>query len=49
MAPEVYEGHYDESIDIYAFGMCLLEMTTLEYPYMECDIVQIPYRVASVS
>ncbi|KAL9963881.1 hypothetical protein ACROYT_G027434 [Oculina patagonica] len=47
MAPEVYEGHYDESIDIYAFGMCLLEMTTLEYPYMECDIVQIPYRVAS--
>ena len=28
MAPEMYEEHYDESVDIYAFGMCVLEMAT---------------------
>ena len=37
MAPEMYEESYDESVDVYAFGMCLLEMCTLEYPYMECS------------
>ena len=37
MAPEMYEEHYDESVDVYAFGMCLLEMCTQEYPYMECS------------
>ena len=37
MAPEMYEEHYDESVDVYAFGMCLLEMFTLEYPYQECS------------
>ena len=37
MAPEIYEESYDESVDVYAFGMCLLEMCTLEYPYMECS------------
>uniref|UniRef100_A0A8D8WG12 non-specific serine/threonine protein kinase n=1 Tax=Cacopsylla melanoneura TaxID=428564 RepID=A0A8D8WG12_9HEMI len=36
MAPEMYEEHYDESVDVYAFGMCMLEMSTSEYPYMEC-------------
>ncbi|KAI6175775.1 Non-specific serine/threonine protein kinase [Aphelenchoides bicaudatus] len=33
MAPEMYEEQYDESVDVYAFGMCLLEMVTGEYPY----------------
>ncbi len=37
MAPEMYEESYDESVDVYAFGMCLLEMCTQEYPYMECS------------
>ena len=37
MAPEMYEEHYDESVDVYAFGMCLVEMSTLEYPYQECS------------
>nr|XP_006812938.1 PREDICTED: serine/threonine-protein kinase WNK1-like [Saccoglossus kowalevskii] len=37
MAPEMYEEHYDESVDIYAFGMCMLEMATSEYPYAECQ------------
>lgn len=37
MAPEMYEEKgYNEKVDIYAFGMCLLEMTTGEYPYSEC-------------
>lgn len=37
MAPELYEECYDTGVDIYAFGMCVLEMITLERPYMECQ------------
>ncbi|KAH0668142.1 hypothetical protein KY290_028946 [Solanum tuberosum] len=37
MAPELYEEEYDELVDIYAFGMCLLELVTFEYPYIECS------------
>jgi WNK lysine deficient protein kinase len=37
MAPEMYSEQYDENIDVYAFGMCLLEMATGEYPYQECS------------
>ncbi|XP_050302792.1 uncharacterized protein LOC126740707 [Anthonomus grandis grandis] len=37
MAPEMYEEHYDEGVDVYAFGMCMLEMATSEYPYSECN------------
>jgi len=36
MAPEVYDEHYTEKVDTYAFGMCMLEMMTQEYPYSEC-------------
>lgn len=36
MAPEIYEEKYGTSVDIYAFGMCLLEMSTLQIPYREC-------------
>ncbi|KND03674.1 WNK protein kinase [Spizellomyces punctatus DAOM BR117] len=37
MAPEMYEEKgYSEKVDIYAFGMALLEMVTGEYPYNEC-------------
>jgi serine/threonine protein kinase len=37
MAPEMYEEKgYNEKVDIYAFGMCLLEMATGDYPYSEC-------------
>ncbi|KAL0924734.1 hypothetical protein M5K25_005588 [Dendrobium thyrsiflorum] len=36
MAPEVYEEAYNELVDIYSFGMCVLEMVTFEYPYSEC-------------
>jgi len=35
--PEMYEEKgYNEKVDVYAFGMCLLEMVTGEYPYSEC-------------
>ena len=37
MAPETYDEHYDHRVDVYAFGMCLLEMCTQECPYKECD------------
>ncbi|XP_051131036.1 probable serine/threonine-protein kinase WNK5 isoform X2 [Andrographis paniculata] len=37
MAPELYEEDYDELVDIYSFGMCVLEMLTCEYPYNECS------------
>ena len=36
MAPEMYEEHYDEAVDVYAYGLCMLEMATNEYPYSEC-------------
>ncbi|CAN4100533.1 unnamed protein product [Withania somnifera] len=36
MTPELYEEEYNELVDIYAFGMCLLELVTFEYPYVEC-------------
>ncbi|KAL5211249.1 hypothetical protein ABZP36_022096 [Zizania latifolia] len=36
MAPELYDENYDELVDIYSFGMCMLEMFSLEYPYSEC-------------
>lgn len=49
MAPEMYEEHYDERVDVYAFGMCMLEMATSEYPYKECtNPGQIYKRVTKV-
>lgn len=50
MAPELYEEAYTELVDIYSFGMCILEMVTLEYPYSECkNPAQIFKKVTSVS
>ena len=49
MAPEVYEEEYNELVDIYSFGMCILEMVTFEYPYSECTHpAQIYKKVISV-
>jgi WNK lysine deficient protein kinase len=49
MAPELYEEEYNELVDIYAFGMCLIELVTFEYPYAECaNAAQIYKKVTSV-
>ncbi|KAG9391581.1 serine/threonine-protein kinase WNK4 [Carpediemonas membranifera] len=37
MAPEIYDKAYDEGVDVYSLGMCVLEMVTGEYPYRECE------------
>jgi WNK lysine deficient protein kinase len=37
MAPEIYDEHYGIQVDIYAFGMCLLEMISHRPPYVECS------------
>ncbi|KAL3736400.1 hypothetical protein ACJRO7_025369 [Eucalyptus globulus] len=44
MAPELFEEDYTESVDVYSFGMCLLEMVTVEIPYGECDSVPKIYK-----
>jgi WNK lysine deficient protein kinase len=49
MAPELYEENYNELVDVYSFGMCVLEMLTSEYPYSECtNPAQIYKKVTSV-
>jgi WNK lysine deficient protein kinase len=49
MAPELYEEEYTELVDVYSFGMCLLEMVTSEYPYSECNnAAQIYKKVTQV-
>lgn len=44
MAPELYEEDYTEAVDIYSFGMCVLELVTREMPYSECDSVAKIYK-----
>lgn len=39
MAPEIYNSNYTIKSDIYAFGMCLLEISTNHLPYTECENV----------
>ena len=46
MAPEIYDENYGPGCDIYALGMCLLEMATLKTPYHECkSMAQIYHKV----
>lgn len=45
MAREMFEGDgYGEKIDVYAFGMCLIEMATGSYPYKEFTSAGEVYR-----
>lgn len=38
MAPEIIDKNiYNEKTDMYAFGMCLLELITKNPPYHECE------------
>ena len=39
MAPEIYNECYDKRIDIYSFGMALLEIVSGKTPYSECDSI----------
>lgn len=39
MAPEVLNCKYGVLADIYSFGLCLLEIATLERPYKECKSI----------
>ena len=39
MAPEIYKEKYDERIDIYSFGMTLIEIVTQSTPYAECETI----------
>ncbi|KAK9834073.1 hypothetical protein WJX81_007927 [Elliptochloris bilobata] len=48
MAPELYDEEYDDRVDVYSFGMCLLELATLEYPYSECRNAAQIYRKVSL-
>lgn len=48
MAPELYEEEYDDRVDVYSFGMCLLELATMEYPYSECQNAAQIYRKVSL-
>ncbi|CAN1299701.1 Serine/threonine-protein kinase WNK8 [Linum perenne] len=48
MAPELYDEEYTELVDIYSFGMCMLEMVTCEYPYCECRNPAQIYRKVSL-
>jgi len=37
MAPELFKGEkHDAKVDVYSFGMLLLELATQEFPYREC-------------
>lgn len=47
MAPEIFEEAYTEKADIYAFGMCLIEIVTDQYPFAECTTTAQVYRRVS--
>lgn len=48
-APELYEEKYDQKVDVYSFGMCLLELATMEYPYCECKNAAQIYKKVSAA
>ena len=47
MAPELYDENYDCKVDIYSFGLCVLELFTHDMPYSECDSVAQIYKKVS--
>ena len=50
MAPEMYEQKYGIEVDIYAFGMTIVEMVTELTPFHECtSAAQIYKKVMNVS
>ena len=47
MAPELYDEKYSETVDVYAFGMVILEMVSRETPYSECLLPMQVYKKVS--
>ncbi|CAA6653617.1 unnamed protein product [Spirodela intermedia] len=47
MAPELYDEDYTEQVDIYSFGMCVLEMVTMEI-YRKVTAGQRPASLSNV-
>ena len=50
MAPEMFnETPYDTRLDVYSFGLCLLELDIHEFPFSECDsLARIFKKVSAV-
>lgn len=44
MAPELYDDVYDAKVDVYSFGMILLELCTNMIPYAECNNIYAIYN-----
>ena len=44
MAPEIYDENYGIAVDIYAFGMCLLQMVSRKLPFSECSTAGQVYK-----
>jgi len=44
MAPELYDEKYGTPVDIYAFGMCLVEMVSQGSPFKECTTAAQVYK-----
>jgi len=44
MAPELFDESYGTPVDMYSFGMCLLEISTKKFPYSECSTAAQVYR-----
>ena len=45
MAPEFFEGEYDEKVDVYAYAMMIWEMLTKEIPFDGYGDAQVLYMV----
>ena len=48
MAPEFYNEHYTERVDVWAFGMSVIEMVSGFTPYHQLNPVQIYRKVIEV-
>ena len=44
MAPEMFHDDYNELVDVYSFGMCMIQLITREYPYKECKNITQVYK-----
>jgi len=44
MAPEMFDEKYNELVDVWAFGMTVIEICTLDYPFYECGNFGATYK-----